>query len=231
MKGTRIARSICNLHSAICIIVIACAAAMAFALVDVTSLKVIGSFSTDLAPRSPEQRHNIVRAASKIDVITIRPGAEFSFNGAVGLCGMEQGYMRAPAIVAGELRPEWGGGVCQVSSTLYNAVLLSDLKITERHAHSRRVSSVPPGRDATTAFGIADLKFVNTTGYPLRLHAKCSENRFTVSILGKGPDRACEIRTETAGDGTVITRKFVNWKGGGTRIDLISRDTYPKHSP
>lgn len=216
------------------VIIIAGAGIAAVALWDSAYVSKIASFSTDLAPRTPQQRHNILRAASKINGMLIRPGEEFSFNKAVGLCGVEQGFERAPTIVAGELRPEWGGGVCQVSSTLYNAALLAGLSITERHAHSRRVSSVPPGRDATTAFGIADLKFVNTTGNAIRIKASATRTRLAISILGKSREKSnIQIITQilsrgrsTIGGETVLTYRLTPLADGSFRRDLISNDLY-----
>ena len=221
-------------------VVVAGAGIAALALLDSASVSEIASFSTDLAPRTPQQRHNILRAASKIDGMLIRPGEEFSFNKAVGLCGVEQGFERAPTIVAGELRPEWGGGVCQVSSTLYNAALLAGLKITERHAHSRRVSSVPPGRDATTAFGVSDLKFVNATGRPIRIIVSATRTRLAIAILGKsGQNSNIQIVTQSLSRGrsniggeNVLTYRLTPSADGSFRRDLISNDVYstPAHA-
>ena len=236
-------------YGAFLVVVVLCAGFAAAALVQSNSQRILASFSTDLAPRSPAQRHNILRAASKIDGIVLTPGREFSFNKTVGLCGVVQGYERAPTIIDGELRPEWGGGVCQVSSTLYNAALLANLRVTERHAHSRPVSSVPPGRDATTAFGIADLRLVNTTDSPITIRAKASQTRLTISIRGKGdPKVGAELRTEVIrnsvraarphssrsfrtldssrhGD-TVLTYRIVTREGTETCRELISKDVY-----
>ena len=229
-------------------VVALCACLVAAALVDSNMLRTMSSFSTDLAPRSAQQRHNILRAASRIDGIIVKPGREFSFNKTVGLCGVVQGYERAPTIIDGEVRPAWGGGVCQVSSTLYNAALLANLEITRRHAHSQTVRSVPPGRDATTAFGIADLRFVNTTRSPIRISARASETRLVISILGKGdPEMTVEIVTETVAKTasarrfrsgprpvlessnrrrTVLTYRVVKRDGAEVERELISNDTY-----
>lgn len=210
--------------------VFAGAGVTAIVLRESTSLHPIATFTTDLAPRSVEQKYNIARAAARLDGIMVKPGAEFSFNRTVGQCGVEQGYELAPAIVAGEMRKSWGGGVCQVSSTLYNAALLADLKITERRAHSRGVSSVPPGRDATTAFGIADLRFVNTTGALVRIRAAIIGSRLTIGLMGESrarPDVA--IVTENsggAGHQTVIAYRVIHSPGGEERRELISTDTY-----
>jgi vancomycin resistance protein YoaR len=202
---------------------------------DSTSLQPIAAFTTDLGPRSPQQRHNISRAASRIDGLVIKPGAEFSFNKAVGQCGVEQGYELAPAIIAGVVRPSWGGGVCQVSSTLYNAALLANLNITERHAHTQFVSSVPPGRDATTAFGVSDLRFVNTTRGQLRIKASTSGGRLTISLLGEPRAKAnVEIVTENSRrmrdrrgkSQTVSAYRIIHLPSGSDKRELLSADTY-----
>lgn len=208
------------------ILVLAGAAITAAALWDAQRSELIASFSTDMAPRDAQQRHNINRAASKIDGLLVRPGEEFSFNKAVGLRGLEQGYQRAPAIVDGEIRREWGGGVCQVSSTLYNAALLGNLKITERHAHSRKVSSVPPGRDATTAYGVADFKFVNTTGVAIRIRAITSPTRLVVSLYGKARQKVdVDITTQRVGR-SISTYRTTRSIGGSSRQELMSCDEY-----
>lgn len=236
------------IYTAFVIVVLACSGIVAGVLVDTSSMREIAAFSTDIASRTPEQLHNIRRAAMRIDGVVLRPGEEFSFNREVGLCGVAQGYERAPTIVDGELRPSWGGGVCQVSSTLYNAALLADLKVTERHAHSRPVSSVPPGRDATAAFGVADLRFVNTTSSLIKLAADSSGTRLSIRVLGKArPDVNVDIETQVirgatgwaSGRGGFHTRLDSSIEGPTVRIyrtvskggrtikrELISSDTY-----
>lgn len=202
----------------------------ATALWNTASMEVIASYTTDLAPRSREQRHNITRAASAINGLRISPGEEFSFNRVVGRCGVEQGYQKAPAIVSGVMREEWGGGVCQVSSTLYNAALIANLKITQRQPHSRRVSSVPPGRDAAIAFGVSDLRFVNNTGSPIRILALASENRLTVSIEGKPGGLKVVIETDISRSrGMACAQVFRVISGSGAKYnrELISVDEYP----
>ena len=203
--------------------VLGCAAAAAVGLVSANSLRTLAAFSTDMSARSIEQRHNITRAAAAVDGIVLRPGAEFSFNRAVGVCGAARGYRLAPAIVDGELRSEWGGGVCQVSSTLYNAALLAGLPITERHAHSRPVSSVPPGRDAASAFGIADLRFVNDSGSLMKIAASVRGNRLTISILGRlAAPREVDVYTRTQGRSASRARGLI--AGGHYVLDACAHD-------
>lgn len=144
----------------------------------------IASFSTSLRGRTPEQLHNIRRAARSLDGITLQPEEVLSFNQTVGDCTSERGYVRAPAIVGGAKGDEVGGGVCQVSSTLYNAALLAGLEIVERHPHSYPVASVPPGRDATVVFGGPDLRVRNSLNKPVRIVANVSPTRFTIRIVG-----------------------------------------------
>lgn len=202
----------------------------ALALWNTAAMEVIASYTTDLAPRSPAQKHNILRAASLINGLRIRPGEEFSFNRAVGQCGVEQGFQKAPAIVSGMMRDEWGGGVCQVSSTLYNAALIANLKITERHPHSRKVSSVPPGRDAAAAFGVSDLRFINNTGSPIRIVAAANASRLTVSFEGKPSGLDVAIETNISrGRGMASAQVFRVVSGSGKKYnrELISIDEYP----
>lgn len=232
------------LYPAFAVLVLVCVSAAAVVVVRASSLEVISSFSTDLSGRSPEQLHNIRRAVSFIDGTVLKPGQEFSFNKVVGQCGVAQGFEQASTIVDGEMQSAWGGGVCQVSSTLYNAALLANFKVTERHAHSRPVSSVPPGRDAATAFGIADLKFINSSGSLARLSAHVSGSRLTVSIMGKRDSgTAVEIITRAAGNAsaanrrsgtidasrqgvTVLTYRVILCHGQETGRELLSKDTY-----
>ena len=87
----------------------------------------------------------------------------------MGNTNAAKGYKEATAYVGGKVVPSYGGGICQVSSTLYNAVLYANLEIVERHNHSYVVSYVPAGRDATVAYGGKDFKFKNTRSYPIKI--------------------------------------------------------------
>ena len=97
-------------------------------------------------------------------------GEEFSFNNTMGKMGASDGYKKAIGFDSnGNKIKMYGGGICQISSTLYNAVLVADLKVTERHAHSRRVYYVPKNKDATVFYGGPDFKFINTSGKNLMI--------------------------------------------------------------
>jgi len=146
----------------------------------------LGSFTSSLQGRSDSQIHNIQLAAKKIDGTVLQPKEVFSFNRIVGERSADHGYVRAPAIVEGRMEEGLGGGICQVSSTLYNAVLLAGLKVVERHAHTTRTTSVPMGRDATVVFGGSDLRFKNTSTKPITVRASANNGRLVVRIVGDG---------------------------------------------
>lgn len=140
-------------------------------------------FSTTLANRSPEQRHNAAIAGRQLDGIIIPPGGTLSFNDRVGARGREKGFLPAPHLTAdGTLDDTPGGGICQLASTLYNAGLLAGLEVVERHPHSRTVAHVPPGRDATISSWRKDLKLRNPFPHPLLLRVDSTNDRLTASF-------------------------------------------------
>ncbi|MGE5543585.1 MAG: VanW family protein, partial [Bacillota bacterium] len=129
-------------------------------------------------------RHeNIALALKSINNQIVWSGETFSFNEVVGPRTPERGYRPAP--VMGGDGIGYGGGVCQVSTTLYNAVVNAGLEVVERYPHSSRVPYVAPGKDATVVFGAQDLRFKNNTGYPVIIKAGISRGKIAVYILGK----------------------------------------------
>lgn len=142
---------------------------------------------------------NIGLATQSIDGTILMPGEEFSFNQVVGPRTAEKGYKIAHVYVAGEIRDGTGGGICQVSTTLYNAVLRANLKVTERHNHMFTVSYVPLGTDAAVSYGYADLIFQNTTAYPLMISAKVYGNQLSIKLLSTNdyPEMKVKIATKT----------------------------------
>lgn len=145
----------------------------------------LGSFRTRIIDNSPGRLHNIKLTAQHINNIVIQPGAEFSFNRQTGEPTGERGFKEAKVFIDGRTEQGLGGGMCQVSSTLYNAALNAGLKITERHAHSQPVSYVPPGRDATT-YTDKDLRFVNTTRKEIIIRAFVDGDDMAIDLLGLG---------------------------------------------
>lgn len=132
------------------------------------------SHYTTYFPNSQGRPTNIKLSSQAIDHYVVGPNEVFSFNQVVGQRTRELGYQEAPVIVNKELVTGIGGGICQTSSTLYNAVDLAGLEIVERHAHSREVSYVPANRDATVAWGGPDFKFRNQYDFPILISAYTS---------------------------------------------------------
>ncbi len=138
------------------------------------------------------RRRNIVIAASLIDGVTIQAYGEFSFNATVGKRTEEAGFQQAKIILNGEYVSGVGGGVCQVSTTLYNAALKSGLTVTEYHPHSLRVSYIPPSRDAMVSTG-SDLKLFNSHDFPVFLSAQVFDGGIRVVFFGKNEGYRYEI--------------------------------------
>lgn len=145
--------------------------------------QVIGTYTTTTTANK-DRNKNIELAAEALNGFILQPGEEFSFNNATGERSEAKGYRPAGAYVNGELVEEPGGGVCQVSSTLYNAVIFSGLTTTERHAHSYEPSYVTPGEDAMVSFGGPDMKFKNTSSTAIAIRASFSDRKLKISIVG-----------------------------------------------
>lgn len=146
----------------------------------------ISSFSTTLLDSQANRVDNIEIAANSINCEKIMPGEEFSFNGVLGKRTGAKGYKKAPIIIKTEDGPKKGygvgGGICQLSTTIYNAALKANLEITERHSHSKKVNYVPEGKDATVAYGSMDFKFKNNRQYPIIIKVELSNKTLTVKI-------------------------------------------------
>ncbi|MGG0756929.1 VanW family protein [Brevibacillus laterosporus] len=147
------------------------------------SQKQIGAYVTYYNPRNKNRASNIALSSKAIDNVVLFPGETFSFNQTVGERTKKRGYLPAPVIVRGELSEGIGGGICQVSSTLYNAVDKSGLKILQRYAHSRNVAYVPPGRDATVSWDGPDFRFQNRYAYPILIRAKAIHGMMVVRVF------------------------------------------------
>lgn len=144
----------------------------------------LASYITWYRVAEVDRTHNLTQAAQAINGHILRPGKEFSFNSTVGPRTFDTGFRDAPVIVGNTLEPGLGGGICQVSSTLYNACLLAGLDIVERHNHGLAVSYVPLGLDATVAYGLLDYRFRNNTDHPLYIRSLAGGGKLTVNIYG-----------------------------------------------
>jgi len=145
---------------------------------------VLSTFRTSLEGRTEGQRYNAMKAIRAINGAVIPPGGTFSFNSLVGSWTRERGFVRAPVSLGGILIPSWGGGVCQVSTTLYVAALLAGMEILERHNHAVAPSYVPTGMDAAVAYGVADLKLRNPFQFPVQIRCEVKGNQIVCQIVG-----------------------------------------------
>ena len=144
----------------------------------------ISSYTTYFNQNDRGRCENIAIAAALIDGVTIQPYGEFSFNATVGRRTAEAGFQQAKIIVNGEYALGVGGGVCQVSTTLYNAALKSGLEVTEFHPHSLRVGYIPPSQDAMVS-SQSDLRLFNPQAYAVYLSAKAENGGVQITFYGK----------------------------------------------
>jgi vancomycin resistance protein YoaR len=152
---------------------------------------VVGSYETFYGG-DPNRIHNVRLVAHLVDDKLIAPGATFSFNGTTGERSAEKGFLEAPVIVNGELQTGLGGGVCQVSTTVFNAAYEAGLPITARTNHALYISHYPLGRDATVNYPDIDLKFVNDTGRWLLLRTWVGSSSLTAVLYGTPVHRRVE---------------------------------------
>jgi len=144
---------------------------------------VMGEYTTKFTAEPKSRNENISHAAHSIDGLVIEPGEIFSYNKAIGPTTKQTGYKRARIFIKGKKAFGYGGGVCQVSSTLYNAAADAGMDIVERHSHSLPVEYVPKGKDAATSYGGLDFKFKNTYSYPVEIDTKVTEDSLIVQIV------------------------------------------------
>jgi vancomycin resistance protein YoaR len=156
---------------------------------------VVGSYTTTYGG-TPGRLHNVQLVAELIDGALVAPGARFSFNQTTGERNASKGFEEAPVIINGELQSGIGGGVCQVSTTLFNAVFEAGLSIERRSNHALYISHYPQGRDATVNYPDLDLVFTNDTDKWLLVRTFVGAGSLTVNLYGTPQDR--RVETETA---------------------------------
>lgn len=157
----------------------------------------ISHFSTNVADSTGGRKHNVKLALEKFNGFILEPNQQVSFNNITGAHTIENGYKSATIIYNGEFTEGIGGGICQASTTLYNALLLSGVQIDEVHRHSLPVFYVPFALDAMVSEHTADLKFTNTTEYPMYIHTYSDKNSVTVDIYSHSPEYKYKTRSET----------------------------------
>ncbi len=158
--------------------------------------QLVSSFSTSVSDNTGGRKHNVKLALSNFDGMIINPGETISFNNIVGEQTLDRGYKNATIIYNGEFTDGIGGGVCQASSTLYNALLLTGTEINEVHKHTLPVGYVPKALDAMVAEYTSDLKFTNTLGYTMYIHTYSDNNSVSVEIYSKPSAFTYKTRSE-----------------------------------
>jgi len=219
----------------------------------------LASFSTTYPTRDRNRATNVELASQKIDGYVLMPGETFSYNQVVGKRTAAAGFKSATVYQGGEVVDGIGGGICQVSSTLYNAVLLANLEIVERTNHGFRVHYVKPSTDATVSWGSPDFKFKNNRNYPIKILFSASRGTNACRILGLKQEDDYEVRIESRVIGSIPFKtvykdttslapgetKVLESGSNGTRSEaykilikngqevsrtLLSRDTYNPHN-
>ncbi len=179
---------------------------------------------------SPIQRNNIDIAARAVNNTILEPGEEFSFNRIVGPRSDGKGYRPAPSYLGPDSPATVGGGICLVSSAIYQAALEANCKIVERVPHLRTIASVPPGLDATVWYGRADLKFRNNFSVPIQISAECRDNNLRVKFLGQKsstnlPKSKLHTVLVSQNREELLVEAFTETNG---KRQLLTRDLYRK---
>lgn len=144
----------------------------------------IATFSTKIHNKDPKRQNNISITCNNLSSTEIKSGETFSFCDIVGKATVEKGYQEADIFVNGEKKQGLGGGNCQVSTTLYNAVLqVPELEVLERHQHSAHVPYIKDGQDAAVSYGAYDFKFKNNTANTIKIVMENTANDITAKIL------------------------------------------------
>jgi vancomycin resistance protein YoaR len=199
--------------------------------------EIVGSYTTEFGG-VPNRIHNVQLVAHLIDHHLIAPGEEFSFNKTTGDRNASKGFLEAPVIINGELQSGLGGGVCQVSTTVFNAAYEAGLKITARTNHALYISHYPLGRDATVNYPDTDLRFVNDTDHWLLLRTFVGSYSLTVNLYGTSPHRkivseAAPLRTTgpaptktTKDPHLFVGEKVVDDPGSSSLATRVNRKVY-----
>jgi vancomycin resistance protein YoaR len=194
----------------------------------------MATFRTSLQGRTEGQKLNAAKAARAVNEAVIPAGSTFSFNQRVGSWTRERGFVRAPVSLGGVLVPSWGGGVCQVSTTLYVAAILAGLEVLERHHHAVAPSYVPKGMDAAVAYGVADLRLRNPFPFPVQIKFEFGENQLTCRVIGFMTPKQerdwnrlkFQIRRETLSPSQVRLWRLHYRNGKLVKRELCNESTY-----
>ena len=194
----------------------------------------LSSFKTYYSTRDTDRTTNLLLASNKINGTVVMPGEVFSYNTVVGERTIAAGYKEAPIYVSGEVVDGLGGGICQVTSTLYNAVVYANLEIVERSNHQFVPSYVTASRDATVVYGSIDFKFKNNRNYPIKIMCSVSNGVVNFEIYGlKTADDyeveiSSRITSQTANYTNSEAYKILKKNGQVVSTTLLSMDTYKR---
>ncbi|AJI09931.1 VanW family protein [Bacillus cereus] len=192
--------------------------------------EVIAEYSTPMAGRNGNQSFNVNKSANTLSGVIVAPDETFSFNGRVGVTDAAHGYKSAAVYSQGKVIQSAGGGVCQVSSTLYSAALRADLGIVSRSNHSMPVNYLPLGQDAAVADYGPDLKFKNNTGNHIYIQAFSNGGSITTRIFGTNTGKNVEVSSQvisrTNDKITAVTYKKVTQNGEVISNGQISKSVY-----
>ena len=195
----------------------------------------LSTFSTNYSTRDTDRTTNLRLAANKINGTVLMPGETFSYNQVVGARTIAAGYKEAPIYVSGEVVDGLGGGICQITSTLYNAVVYANLEIVERSNHQFVPSYVTASRDATVVYGSIDFKFKNNRDYPIKLVCSVSGGVANFQIFGMKTENDYEVEISSYQTGKTATAiyseayKILKKNGQVVSKELLSKDTYKRH--
>lgn len=145
----------------------------------------MAAYCTVLPDPSPGEEENVHIGAKKLTGVIIEPGTVFSQNKTIGPYTIKNGYKEGPTYSGSRLIKTIGGGVCKISTTLYNVAIMSNLQIVERHYHGMPVSYAPYGQDATVSYGTFDLRFKNNTDFPILIWTQTIDNILYIGFYGK----------------------------------------------
>lgn len=195
----------------------------------------LSEFSTKYSASNKNRTTNLILAANKINGTVLMPGETFSYNKIVGERTIEAGYKEAPIYVEGRVEDGIGGGICQITTTLYNAVLYANLEVTERSNHQFVPSYANASRDATVVYGAIDFKFKNNRNYPIKITCSVSNGIANFKIFGLKTENDYEVQITSRITGTtsnaIYSEAYKTLKKNGNVIstEIISKDTYKRH--
>ena len=195
----------------------------------------LSEFSTKYAASNKNRTTNLILASKKINGTVLMPGETFSYNKVVGARTIAAGYKEAPIYVSGRVEDGIGGGICQITTTLYNAVLYANLDIVERSNHQFVPSYAGPSRDATVVYGAIDFKFKNNRDYPIKITCSVSGGIANFKIWGLKSDNDYEVQITSRTTGKTATAiyseayKTLKKNGAVVSTTLLSKDTYKRH--